>query len=181
MGFKNRENIFIMRRTVLYMAVSLDGFIADENGGIDWLNKYDGGEMYEEFLRTVDTVVMGRRTYNQIINELSPDKWVYEGLKSYVATKHPSGDKNGIEFTNDIFRLLKELKKEDGKDIWICGGAFTAEKLIKEGIIDRYHIIVIPILLGNGIRLFKKGMPVCELKLVSLKSQNGLCELIYDI
>ena len=84
-----------MRRTVLYMAVSLDGFIADENGGIDWLNKYDGGEMYEEFLRTVDTVVMGRRTYNQIINELSPDKWVYEGLKSYVATKHPSWDKNG--------------------------------------------------------------------------------------
>ena len=130
MGFKNRENIFIMRRTVLYMAVSLDGFIADENGGIDWLNKYDGGEMYEEFLRTVDTVVMGRRTYNQIINELSPDKWVYEGLKSYVATKYPSGDKNGIEFTNDVFRLLKELKKEDGKDIWISGGAFTAEKLI---------------------------------------------------
>jgi len=78
-----------MRNIVLYIAVSLDGYIARQDGSIDWLpqpSETDGDMGYREFYDTIDTVVMGRTTYEQVVNELSPDVWVYEGKACYVAT-----------------------------------------------------------------------------------------------
>ncbi len=117
-----------MRKTILYIAMSLDGYIADKNGGVDWLER-DGSDTgnegsYGKFIDTVDTVVMGYKTYNQIVTELSPDKWVYEGLKTYVITHRKIENNKNVNFINgSIEELITELKNNDGKNIWICGGA----------------------------------------------------------
>lgn len=79
-----------MRKVILYIAVSIDGFIADSLGNVDWIrghnDNYDGDYGYAEFIKGMDTVILGYNTYRQIVEELSPDEWVYDGLESYVFT-----------------------------------------------------------------------------------------------
>lgn len=174
-----------MRNIVLYIAMSLDGFIADENGGIDWLKGQEVREQdmgsYPEFIKTVDTVVMGYNTYNQIITELSPERWFYEGMDTYVMTHKQYPSKAEIFFTNEeVKRLLERLQQKQGKDIWICGGAHVADQLIKADLIDRYHITVIPAIMGKGVRLFQNDNEEILLKLISSASYNGMVDLVYE-
>ena len=103
-----------MRRVILYIAISLDGYIADLNGGVSWLdsgadaeNTEDG---YEAFLQKIDTVVMGYNTYRQVAEELSPGKWVYSGMMSYVLTHRKMDDLPEIRFVHqNVGRLLHRL------------------------------------------------------------------------
>ena len=173
------------RNTVLFIAMSLDGYIADANGGVDWLegqNPEEGdGNSYDNFIREIDTVVMGWNTYRQIATELSPQQWVYEGLTSYVLTHRKIEKMDGIIFTDESpCGLIQRLRRKPGKDIWICGGASTAGQLMKEGMIDRYHISIIPTLLGSGIRLFDSLKGQTKLKLVRNQVYNGIAELVYE-
>ena len=173
------------RNTVLFIAMSLDGYIADANGGVDWLegqNPEEGdGNSYDNFIREIDTVVMGWNTYRQIATELSPQQWVYEGLTSYVLTHRKIEKMDGIIFTDESpCGLIQRLRRKPGKDIWICGGASTAGQLMKKGMIDRYHISIIPTLLGSGIRLFDRLKGQTKLKLVRSQVYNGIAELVYE-
>lgn len=173
------------RNTVLFIAMSLDGYIADANGGVDWLegqNPEEGdGNSYDNFIREIDTVVMGWNTYRQIATELSPQQWVYEGLTSYVLTHRKIEKMDGIIFTDESpCGLIQRLRRKPGKDIWICGGASTTGQLMKEGMIDRYHISIIPTLLGSGIRLFDSLKGQTKLKLVRSQVYNGIAELVYE-
>ncbi len=174
-----------MRKVILYIAMSLDGYIADKNGDVAWLNG-DGSDSenvgsYPEFFETIDTVILGYKTYNQIITELSPDKWVYSGKKSYVITHNKLESTDEIIFTNkNLIDLINELKSKNGKNIWICGGATIANKLIDIDMIDRYHISVIPIILGDGIPLFNNHTTEIKLKLISTQNYNGMVDLIYE-
>ena len=173
------------RNTVLFIAMSLDRYIADANGGVDWLegqNPEEGdGNSYDNFIREIDTVVMGWNTYRQIATELSPQQWVYEGLTSYVLTHRKIEKMDGIIFTDESpCGLIQRLRRKPGKDIWICGGASTAGQLMKEGMIDRYHISIIPTLLGSGIRLFDSLKGQTKLKLVRSQVYNGIAELVYE-
>ena len=165
--------------------MSLDGYIAVANGGVDWLegqNPEEGdGNSYDNFIREIDTVVMGWNTYRQIATELSPQQWVYEGLTSYVLTHRKIEKMDGIIFTDESpCGLIQRLRRKPGKDIWICGGASTAGQLMKEGMIDRYHISIIPTLLGSGIRLFDSLKGQTKLKLVRSQVYNGIAELVYE-
>ena len=174
-----------MRKTVLYIAVSLDGFIAAPNGDVSWLTgEYpDGLEegSYPGFIRTVDTVLMGYTTYHQIVTELSPEKWAYEGMQTYVFTHKDIPDKKEITFTGEAPEILADcLKGAEGKDIWVCGGAEIVNQLVRCDRIDRYWITVIPTILGRGIRLFDGDNPEIRLKLISAKSYNGMTDLIYE-
>ncbi|MEE1518098.1 MAG: dihydrofolate reductase family protein [Lachnospiraceae bacterium] len=174
-----------MRKVILYIAMSLDGYIADQNGKVDWLNAYNGVEAgtdsYSLLLEKVDTVVMGYNTYHQIVTELSPEQWAYEGLKSYVITHNKIPSNPEIIFVNNSpSDLVKNLKKESGKDIWICGGANIISQLMQEELIDKFHISVIPTILGNGIRLFDDINNEMKLDLVQTKSGSGIVELIYE-
>ena len=108
--------------------MSLDGYIADANGGVDWLegqNPEEGdGNSYDNFIREIDTVVMGWNTYRQIATELSPQQWVYEGLTSYVLTHRKIEKMDGIIFTDESpCGLIQRLRRKPGKDIWICEGS----------------------------------------------------------
>ncbi|GAA0179532.1 dihydrofolate reductase family protein [Clostridium sediminicola] len=172
------------RSIILYIAVSLDGYIAKANGAVDWL----GGESdnpnidngYEDFYKTIDTVVMGRTTYEQVINELSPDVWVYEGKKCYVATTRKSEIDDRAEFiTEDIALFVNKLKEEQGKDIWLVGGGKLIDQFIKKDLIDKYVVTIIPTILGDGIPLFLKENPEIKLRLVETKTTDGMVELSY--
>ena len=173
-----------MRKICLFIAMSLDGYIADREGGVDWLNGQgnddDTIDAYSEFIKEIDTVVMGWNTYHQIVTELSPNEWVYKDLTSYVVTHSSKTSSDKIRFVNENpVELVKKLQEEDGKDIWICGGANIIQQLIKEDLIDYYYITVIPTLLGSGIRLFGNGKHEIKLRLLNTRSYNGMTDLIY--
>lgn len=174
-----------MRKISLFIAMSLDGYIADSKGGVDWLNGQGNDEedidTYSEFIKTIDTIVMGWNTYHQIVTDLSPNEWVYNGATTYVIThkEHISSEK--IRFVNiNPVELVKRLKGEDGKDVWICGGADLVQQFVNEDLIDRYHITVVPVLLGSGIRLFENGKDKIYLRLLDTQSYNGMTELVYE-
>lgn len=170
---------------MLFIAMSLDGYIADANGGTGWLEGQASGEndmvSYEAFSKNVDTVVMGANTYRQLVTELSPDEWAYPGFTSYVITHTPRQSTDKIIFTDESpCQLVNRLKKEPGKDVWICGGAAVANQLMQADLIEQYCINVIPTILGNGIRLFNPLEKEIKLKLIQTRSYNGITDLVYE-
>lgn len=173
-----------MRKVVLFIAMSLDGYLADAQGKVDWLGgqsaEEEDGDSYSVFVQDVDTVIMGWNTYHQIVTELSPEEWVYQDLTSYVITHRKLDSSSQILFTGkEPCALVKELRKEEGKKIWICGGAEIVHQLMESDLIDEYDISVIPTILGSGIRLFGATPEEIKLKLVSAQACNGIVELIY--
>lgn len=167
------------RKVILYISQSLDGFIADNNGSVDWIlgnnEDYTSDYGYDNFIRNIDTVILGYNTYKQLIEELSPNEWVYKGLQSYVFTEKTINDVNDIKFVNeDIISFIKKLRKEKGKDIWICGGSNILNQLVKENLIDEYQITTVPVILGDGIRLFEEKNKKIKLELKETKIENGL-------
>lgn len=172
------------RSIILYIATSLDGYIAKTNGAVDWLGgngdnpNADNG--YDNFYSTIDTVVMGRTTYEQVVNELSPDIWVYEGKKCYVATTRKCEDDGRAKFiSEDIAGFVNKLKEQQGKDIWLVGGGKLIDEFIKQDLIDKYVVTMIPTILGDGIPLFLKENPEIKLRLVETKTTDGMVELSY--
>lgn len=173
-----------MRELVLYIAMSIDGYIADRNGGVDWLAGQDGRSddmgSYPVFIQTVDTVIMGYTTYHQIATELFVGGWPYTGMHTYVLTHRKAADEPEITFTDEpLPALIRRLKQQAGKDIWLCGGADLARQCVSAGLIDRYHLTVIPTLLGGGVRLFPEGIPETKLTLLSTFHTNGMTDLVY--
>lgn len=173
-----------MRKVVLFIAMSLDGYIADSRGGVDWLNGHGNNDenidTYTEFVKDIDTVLMGWNTYHQIVTELSPEEWIYHEFTTYVFTHRECEPSRQIHFTSENpVGLLERLKQEAGKDIWICGGANLVQQLVSENLIDEYYISVIPVLLGDGIRLFGSMKHEIKLKLYKTRTYHGITELIY--
>lgn len=173
-----------MRKVILFIAMSLDGYIADRYGKVDWLagqdRQKDTVDTFEEFVKNIDTVIMGWKTYHQIITELSPEHWVYPNLKSYVVTHQQVTSTQKIIFTSEKPQdIVSKLKQKQGKDIWICGGSQMIHPLLKSQLIDEYYITAIPILLGSGIRLFQSEYYSVPLKLIHYRENNGMMELVY--
>lgn len=117
-----------MRKVILFIAMSLDGYIADKQGKVEWLSGQNEDEKnidtYSIFIRDVDTVLMGWNTYHQIVTELSPTEWVYSDLMNYVITHRDLSSTDKIIFIKrNPCNIVNELKHEQGKNIWICGGA----------------------------------------------------------
>lgn len=173
-----------MRKVKLFIAMSVDGYIADKNGGVAFLQGHEdcleNESTYSEFIKNIDTVLMGWNTYNQIITELSPDNWVYDNSLTYVFTHREQQDSDKIIFTSDnLEELIKKLKGVEGKDIWICGGADLVQQAISSDVIDEYLISIIPTILGNGIKLFSQNDAEHKLKLINTITNNGIVELNY--
>ena len=173
-----------MRKVTLYIAMSLDGYIADSNGNVDWLNGQDSNvenvDTYSTFIKNIDTVVMGWNTYHQVATELSPNEWIYSALTSYIITHRVLQSTENLKFVqDDPCRVVQKLKQESGQGIWICGGASIICPLVQADLIDEYYISIIPALLGSGIRLWKKAENKIKLKLVRIGAYNGITELVY--
>ncbi|KRL56015.1 hypothetical protein FC70_GL000601 [Paucilactobacillus oligofermentans DSM 15707 = LMG 22743] len=110
------------RKVILYIATSLDGYIADKNGNIDWLTAYGDQDVvsednsYQTLLTRVDTVIMGRTTYDQVINEFmveNNDAYYYENMSNYVFTNRPAEARENVVFTNEsVVDCARQLKVE---------------------------------------------------------------------
>lgn len=173
-----------MRKVSLFIAMSLDGYIADDKGGVGWLrghgNDSEDIDSYSEFSKDVDTVLMGWNTYQQIVTELSPTEWIYSDFTTYVITHTEKTYSETIRFTRENpVTLLQKLRMEEGKTIWICGGANIVQQLMQEDLIDEYYISIIPTILGSGIRLFENVKTEIKLKLLRTQTHNGITELVY--
>lgn len=174
-----------MRKIVLFIATSLDGFLADREGKVDWLAgenaENDDMVTYQEFIQNVDTIIMGWNTYRQIAEDLMPGQWPYEGMETYVVTHRVLSELEGIRFVQeDVCDLVRRLKGEKGGDIWICGGADIVGQLQRADLIDRYHISVIPVILGEGIRLFGAEGREIKLRCLQTTTYNGITDLVYE-
>lgn len=157
------------RKVMVFIAMSLDGYIARENGEIDWLLELSPSDPdeygYSDFYQTIDTVIMGKATYDQL-PELS-DAFPYPDKKCYVFSKTATGRDAHVEFVNeDIGVFIEKLKREpSSRHIWLVGGGELIQGFIEAGAIDEWMIGVIPVLIGKGIPLFKPNDREERLKL----------------
>jgi dihydrofolate reductase len=154
------------RPVVLYIAMSVDGFIADKEGGVGWLAEFEaqGDNGYSDFLVTVDTVIMGRTTYEQLLSFHIP--WPYEGKRVYVFTNKEAPQDRKVQFVSgDVRSLVEKERRLPGSGIWIMGGAQLVNEFLREGLVDEFQIAIIPVLLGDGVRLFARGNPMTALEL----------------
>ncbi|WP_422121969.1 dihydrofolate reductase family protein [Planococcus sp. X10-3] len=172
------------RKIVCYIAESLDGYIATEDDSLDWLFKIEGeGDAgYSEFMETIDTVVMGRRTYDWVM-EFEKGEYPYPEIKSYVFSHTPpSSFPDNVEFTNmDIPAFADKLKSSAGKNIWVIGGSKLLAEFLEAGLIDEFIISIAPVTIGNGIPLFQKSVVTTEYKLKDVKRYGEFAQLHYEL
>ncbi|HRK73467.1 MAG TPA: dihydrofolate reductase family protein [Rhodothermales bacterium] len=174
-----------MARIVLYIAISMDGYIADEQGEMDWLEQFPNPAQedygYAHFLSGVEVVVMGRKTYEQILS-FGVD-WPYPKQKTYVVSRNVLLDINSPHtyvVSSKVGQFLRDLKEQSVKDIWLVGGSKLNTYCLEEGVIDRLILTQIPILLGKGKRLFSPIPQSSSWHLDQASSyQNGVVQLIY--
>lgn len=166
------------RSVILYIAMSLDGYIADRQGGVGWLEEVpgEGDNGYEEFYATVDTLIMGRTTYEQV---LTFGEWPYAGKQCYVVSHHGSDDPNVECIAGDIPAFVRNLKQVKGGHIWLVGGADIVAQCMRDDLIDEYSIAIIPIILGDGISLFTPHHRKRQLRLHSVTRHGDITQLSY--
>ena len=171
-----------MANVILYIAVSLDGYIARVDGGVDWLNGFTmPGEDYgyAAFYKSVDCIVMGSRTYQQVLDF---GDWPYPGKMSIVFTHRESRtDREDIEFSSgDVELILQNIKARGYDSIWLLGGGYLVRAFMTKGLVDEYIISIIPLILGEGIALFNPVKLEERLEFVeALTFPDGLVQLHY--
>lgn len=167
-----------MRKIKLFIACSLDGYIARSNGDIDWLFT-EGDYGYHDFYASIDTIIMGYKTYEK---GRSLGEFQFKNKKNFVFTRF-SGRKNTESVTfasGDIIAFTKKLKKKKGKDIWLMGGGEIIKALFNEKLIDEYIMAIHPVVLTEGIPLFSGLEEQQDLVLTDVKKfPNGLVEIFY--
>ena len=170
------------RKVILYIAMSLDGYIATRDDDLGFLSMVEQkGEDYgySDFVKTVDTVIVGRKTYDKVRS--MGYEFPYSDKDAYIITRTARPSVGSVKFyTGSLKDLVERLINEAGNHIFVDGGAEIVNELLKDGLIDEFYISVIPVLLGDGISLFKGGRPEIGLKLISSKSfDKGLVQLHY--
>lgn len=168
-----------MRRIKLYTATSLDGFIARPDGGIDWLAQ-EGDYGYAQFYDSIDTIVMGRKTYE---TALSFGAYPYPDRAGFVFSRERAGtiDENVTFVAEEVEEFVRNLRLRPGRDVWLVGGGELARAFFDRNLIDELQLFVHPILLGSGVPLFlpRRG----DLRWRLLRSRpypSGLVELHYE-
>ncbi|MFA9417850.1 dihydrofolate reductase family protein [Natrinema sp. HArc-T2] len=174
-------------RVTLYIATSVDGYIADLEGGVDLLEEFqsesDGNEDEEgfrEFFASIDCLVMGATTYEQV---LGFGEWPYGDKPTYVFTQRVlSPATEAVEFVDrEVAELSTELKKQHDH-IWLVGGAQLAQTFLRERQIDALRLSQIPVLLGDGISLFAGEYDRQKLQLIDISvHDSGILEQHYEI
>jgi dihydrofolate reductase len=175
---------FPMRKLSLYIAMSLDGYIAKPDDDLRFLKivEKEGEDYgYEQFITDVDTIIIGRRTYDYVLNEMGSSHYDNGQRDVYVITRTERPPKGRTLFySGNLRELVNRLKNEKGKNIYCDGGAEVINELFNHHLVDELIISVIPILLGTGTRLFKDGRPEQSLDFLSAKTfDSGLVQLHY--
>ncbi|WDF69636.1 dihydrofolate reductase family protein [Sphingobacterium oryzagri] len=178
-----------MKKVILDLAVTLDGFIEGTNGEIDWCIMDDDMD-FPGFLTTIDTIFYGRISYDAWGN-FRPEGEVAEGdiqfwnsihaHKKYVFSSQKRDDDRATFISSNVAEQVAQIKQQDGKDIWLYGGASLIQSFIEWNLVDRYRIAVHPIVLGSGKPLFANLKQRLQLNLVTTNVfRSGVVQLIYE-
>ncbi len=173
-----------MRELIVYIAMSVDGFIAGNNDDLSFLQQVEQeGEDYgyADFIQTIDTVIIGRRTYDTVMR--LTDQFPHADKTCYIISSKAQEPKGNLRFYNgDLKTLVTEIKAiQSEKHIFCDGGASIVQQLLRLQLVDRLIVSIIPVVLGDGIRLFGDNTIQQNLQLVYSKSYpKGLVQLHYQ-
>lgn len=174
-----------MRKVTFGGANSLDNFIARRDDAVDWLMWSDeAAEVTKNFWQNIDTVLMGRKTYEVALRHSKGNANPYPGVKSYVfsRTLKESGDASVEVVSSDAAGFVRELKNQEGKDICVMGGGNFAKTLLEAGLIDEIGFNIHPVLLGSGVPLFYEMNRQIDLELIECKPfRNGCVYVLYRV
>lgn len=173
-----------MRKISIFIATSLDGYIAKPNDDLGFLRlvEKEGEDYgYAKFASTVDAIIVGRKTYDYVLKEIGSSHYDNGQRDVYVITRtQRPGVGRTTFYSGSLTELVKRLKSENGKNIYCDGGAEIINELLKHDLIDEFIISIIPVFLGNGTRLFKDGRPEQSLEFLNAKTfDTGLTQLHY--
>lgn len=166
----------------IYIAMSIDGYIARKDGGLDWLEYgHTGDEDYgfKKFMNDIDALILGRNTYEVVT---SFDKWPYDGKRVIVLSNILTDVRKEAElFCGQLHDLVSTLHSEGTKHVWVDGG-ITVSKFLEAGLVDDITISVIAVVLGSGIPLFNTMNREHRCRLISSQSYpSGLVQLKYEV
>jgi len=166
-----------MRKIILGLGISIDGYIARPDGAFDFLFMPKDYSMAPLFER-IDAGVMGRKTYevNLQMGGFGPS------MAAYVLSRSlPPGEQNGAVVMSSLAEIVRDIRSKPGKDVWLMGGGETVRECLREDLVDEMEIGVVPTLLGEGIPLFPSGFPQRDFTLTENKSYSkGLIVLKYE-
>lgn len=168
-----------MRKVTFGVASSLDNFIAREDHGVEWLKWSDEVRAFvTEFWKEIDTIVMGRKTYEIGRREMRGEN-PYAGMKTYVLSRTLArAELPDADLASDAVKLVRKLKRASGKEICVLGGGEVARPLLEAGLIDEIGVNIHPVLLGSGIPLFHRMKRQINLRLVECREFKNGCVLL---
>lgn len=172
-----------MRRIRYSVAMSLDGYIADADGAYGWI-PMDPDIDFSARLAKIDTLIMGRGTFEIIRAAPDGNPWL-ESMDRYVVstTLDPADCTDVTVVSSDVESFVSDLKARDGKDIWLFGGGVLFRSLLEAHLVDRIEVGIVPVLLGEGIKLLPglEGLAELELHSVEEFAQSGIVLVKYDV
>jgi dihydrofolate reductase len=171
----------VMRKIVLGVGISLDGYIARPNGAVDFLFMPKDYSM-APFFSTIDVAIMGRKTFDVAV-KTSGGSFSGSSMATYVFShSEPPGERSGVTFINESpATFVQQLRKRPGKDIWLMGGGELARDFLKADLVDELCLGIVPVLLGEGIPLFPSSFPQRDFSLVENKTYSrGLIALKFE-
>lgn len=173
-----------MRTLSIFIAASLDGYIAKPHDDLSFLKivEKEGEDYgYAAFTDTIDTIIIGRKTYDYVLKALGSSHYDNGRRDVYVITRTEKPNAGRTTFyTGNLAELVKRLKSGNGKNIYCDGGAEIIHELLKHDLIDELTVSIVPLLLGAGTRLFKDGRPEQQLELTQVKTfETGLVQVLY--
>lgn len=194
MSVPKRKGELKVRKVKYFVANSLDDFIARPDGSVDWLFMDGTDYGMREFFASIDTMLMGRKTYEFALahspkpkpksKKAKPKRASKSSMRSYVfsRTLKPETDGDMEIISENAGAFVRKLKEEEGKDIWLMGGGELAKSLFAENLVDEISLNVHPVLLGQGIPLFPDIGKQIDLELLESKAhKNGCVQLTYRV
>jgi len=175
-----------LRKIIVYIAVSADGYIARPDGGVEWLDRprVKGNYGMREFYRSIDTILWGRKTYDFGLGLNESGTAFDASVKNYIFSRNPPATHpKAVEFVREpIKEFVSRLRQTPGKNIWMMGGASIIASFLDEGEIDEFIVHVIPIFIGEGIPLIAPRHRLIRLSLLSCESfSDGVVRLHYAV
>ncbi len=175
-----------MRKVTFGGANSLDNMFARNDDSVDWLLWSDEAmSVMKDYWKTIDTMVMGRKTYEAGLKLSKGAKNPYPGIKCYVfsGTLKKTGEMKGFEIiSEDAASFVRELKQQEGMDICVMGGGLLAKSLLEANLIDEIGLNIHPVLLGSGVPLFHEMNHQIDLELLECKPfKNGCVYVNYRV
>lgn len=172
----------------LYIAASVDGYVASPDGGVEWLETFEdtyddgvAGGSYDAFFDSVDALVMGSTTYEQV---LGFGEWPYGDRPTYVTSSRdlPTPRDSVTVYDGDVAALVAEELAPEYGHVWLVGGAALARSFLERGLVDELRLSLVPILLGDGVQLFGADGTDTALHLLDETAyRDGIVELRYAV